>query len=165
MKVVGLDLSLQATGVAGDGWSEVLRPKSISYERLRWLRDEVFKRVVDADLVVVEGYYSGAGTRSDSERGGLWWMVTERIDDAKIPMAIAAPTSVKKYAVGVGGGQRAGKDYVLVAAVRRFGWFEGGNDEADALWCAAMGYDWLDMPLVDMPAASREALEKVKWPS
>lgn len=165
MIVVGVDLSLTSTGFATSGSTERLRPgKKTGYERLRWLRDNVFERAQDADLVVVEGFYSGANTRSDHERGGLWWMVTERIDEHGIPLAVAPPTTIKKYAVGVGGGPRADKDYVLVAAARRFPWFDGGNDEADALWATAMGYDWLGKALCKMPAVNRDALEGVKWP-
>jgi hypothetical protein len=39
------------------------------------------------------------------------------------------------------------------------------EDECDAWWMRAMGWDWLGHPVVDLPKAQRAVLEKVKgWP-
>lgn len=163
-RVIGLDLSLSATGVAGDGWTEVVKPpaKLRDHSRLRWilvgLRD--FTR---SDLVVVEGpAYGNQGLqRGHHERAGLWWMATHDLWARGIPVAVAPPATVKRYATGKG---NADKDAVLLAAARRFPWFSGDNNEADALWLAAAGYDRLGHPLADMPAAHRKALDAVVWP-
>jgi len=166
--VLGLDFSLTSTGVAGATWTEALQPKKLSsWARLRYICDGVRAYVTDfaPDLVVVEGpSYNSIGGHQH-ERGGLWWMATEIIDSLAIPIASAPPSNIKKYATGVGGGPKAGKDFVMLSAARHFPWFEGGNDEADALWACAMGYDRLEAPLAKMPAVNRTALEKVDWPA
>lgn len=166
MAVLGLDLSLTSTGVAGPDFTEALKPKRLTrYARLRWILHGVFE-LADAfepDLVVVEGPSYNSQGGHDHERGGLWWMVTDMLQERGIGIAVAPPTNIKKYATGVGGGPKAGKDFVILAAARHFEWFAGGNDEADALWACAMGNDHLGAPLVQMPAKNREALEKCDW--
>lgn len=165
--VCGIDLSLTSTGLATHGCTEVVRPKKLkSYSRLRYIRDAVFAfvEIRDPVLVVVEGPSYGSVGAGQHERGGLWHMVTEKIDLAGYPIAVMPPTNLKMYATGKGGGPESGKDKVLLAASRRFPYFEGGNDEADALWLAAAGYDYLECPIVAMPAHNREALLKVAWP-
>lgn len=165
--VVGVDLSLVSTGFASSGYTEPLRPKKMTgYERLRWIRDNIAGRVlsIGPNLVVVEGPSLGSIGRGQHERAGLWWMVTEQITSMGYPLAVAPPSNIKKYATGKGGGPEAGKDYVLAAAVRRFPWFQGGNDEADALWACAMGYHHLGRPIVEMPKSHYVALDKCDWP-
>jgi hypothetical protein len=54
---------------------------------------------------------------------------------------------------------------VVREVTRRFAWFEGGEDEADALVLAAMGADWLDILSVTMPQTHRKALDAVAWPA
>jgi Holliday junction resolvasome RuvABC endonuclease subunit len=178
MFILGLDLSLTSTGVAAistapagctpTGVTQPIRPKKLTgYERLRFIRRHVRGEIVRClpDLVVVEGPSYGSVGRGQHERGGLWWIVMESIDDLGIPIAIAPPSNIKKYATGFGGGQNAGKDAVMLQACRRFDWFAGGNDEADALWAAAMGCEWLGEPVVEMPKEHRKALDGVEWPT
>lgn len=166
MKVIGLDLSLTSTGLADARaqHTRIVRPGSHrGYGRLRHLRGQILDACTDADLVVIEGpsYESTAGQKGHHERAGLWWFIAEALDGAGVPLAIAAPSVVKKYATGKG---NAPKDDVLVAATRRFDWFTGRNDEADALWLSALGYDLGGDPAVVMPATNRGMLEKVEWP-
>lgn len=165
MSVLGLDLSLTSTGVATASWTRPVRPKKLTgYPRLRYIRGAILDLVIEAapTLVVVEGPSYGSVSRSQHERGGLWWLLCEVIDDAGIPIAVAPPKNIKKYATGNG---NADKDAVLLAACRRFGWFEGGNDEADALWACAMGHEWLGEPLVEMPTINRSTMDGVAWPA
>jgi Holliday junction resolvasome RuvABC endonuclease subunit len=177
MFVLGLDLSLTSTGLACASTAPAagiptvhtqrIQPKKLTgYPRLRFIHHEIRSTVIRClpDLVVVEGPSFGSVGRGQHERGGLWWMVTESVDALKIPIAIAPPSNIKKYATGVGGGPKAGKDAVLLAASRRFDWFEGGNDEADALFACAMGCDWVGEPIVEMPKENRKALDGVEWP-
>lgn len=168
MIAIGLDLSLTSTGVATRQHTLRVLPgtKRRGYERLRYIRDQILDAVVSAgpDLVVVEGPSYGSVSRSQHERGGLWWMVTEAIDVGGIPIAIAPPKNIKKYATGFGGGPKSDKDFVIAAAVRRFDWFAGNNDEADALWACAMAFDWAGVPLVEMPSLNREAINGCDWP-
>jgi Holliday junction resolvasome RuvABC endonuclease subunit len=168
---IGLDLSLTGTGVASSrGWTRVLHPpaKARGHVRLDWIRDQVLEHVgsVDEHLVVVEGPSygnQGAGRQSGHhERAGLWWLITHALWKRGIDYAVASPAGRAKYATGKG---NAAKADVVREVTRRFAWFAGGEDEADALVLAAMGADWLGRPLVTMPQAHRKALEAVAWPA
>lgn len=166
-KVVGLDLSLTCSGVAGDGWTDTIKPnaKARGHERLAWIIDRIGDFVMFADLVVIEGpaYGSQRGglQRGVHERAGLWWLATHKLWSCKTTFAVADPTAVKKYATGKGNADKAA---VMLAVARRFPWFEGGEDEADALVLAAMGFDQIGAPLEPMPLTHRAALAAVAWP-
>ena len=166
MTVVGLDLSLTSTGYATATRTARLRPKAVKDDaglpsriaRLRWVRRAILQELV-ADLptlVVVEGPSHGSTGGHEHERGGLWWSVLDVVEDAGIAVMVATPTMIKKYATGKG---NADKDLVLTQTVRRFPWFEGGNDESDALWACAMGHAHLGEPLVELPPANQDALK------
>lgn len=161
MQVIGLDLSLSSTGVANAAGRQIIivKPgKRRGYERLRHITAEILWWCADADVVCVEG--PSFQSRSSSEKGhheraGLWWFVTAHLDEAGIEVKVITPSSLKKYATGKG---NASKDQVLLAAARRFEWFDGTNDQADALWLSAMGYDLAGQSVVEMPQTHRAAL-------
>jgi Holliday junction resolvasome RuvABC endonuclease subunit len=165
--VIGLDLSLTGTGVASTaGWTDVIRPaaKQRGHYRLQHIKATILELIpADVALVVVEGpsYGSQAGQAGHHERAGLWWLVTHSLWKTDVPFAVASPTARAKYATGKG---NAGKADVVRETTRRFDWFTGGEDEADALVLAAMGADWLGHPLAPLPATHRQALDKVQWP-
>ena len=80
-----------------------------------------------------------------------------------MPLVYVAPTTLKKYATGTGLG---GKDEVLLAAERALGHLcpVATNDQADALWLAAMGCHQYGHPLCPMPARNSTALSTPDWP-
>lgn len=167
--VMGLDLSLSSTGVASSrGWVNRIRGTTdgSKFSRVRLIKSAVIEYVRHADLVVVEGPSFGSGTAGRQgghhERAGLWWLVMDAVDSHGKRWMEVPPAVLKKYATGKG---NAGKDEVLAAAVRRFPHIEvRGNDEADALWLAAIGTDLLGKPMVDMPAVNRSGLAKLALP-
>jgi Holliday junction resolvasome RuvABC endonuclease subunit len=166
-RVIGLDLSLTCTGVAGIGWTETIKPpaKLRGPERLDHIMTGVHEFTRNADLVVVEGpSYGNQGQQRQSghhERAGLWWLVAHALWRWEVPYAVASPASRAKYATGRG---NAAKADVIREVTRRFPWFVGGEDEADAAVLAAMGADHLGVPMATMPATHRAALDAVKWP-
>jgi hypothetical protein len=143
-----------------------LAPRKLAgHERMRWFLNEVDLLTCGADLVVIEGPSYGsayAGQKGHHERAGLWWLVTHNLWAQSVPVAIAPPAVLKKYATGKG---NANKDLVLTDTVRRFADFQGGNDAADALVLCAIGADHMGLPLVAMPKVHRDALAKVAWPA
>lgn len=164
MNVVGLDLSLTATGLATDDGPEVLATKLRGAERLAWVRDEVYDRIHGADradLVVLEGY-AYARANQAHQIGEMGGVIRLALHEAGIPFVEVAPATLKKYATGHG---NAGKGEVLAAAIRRLG-YEGHDDnEADALWLRRMGLDAYDPEWAGSVTASRAAaLDKVDWP-
>lgn len=173
-KVVGLDLSLTSTGMARvtrSGESvhvEVarVRTKLKDFDRLDFLLDQIHQFTHDADLVVVEGL-AFAAHDTNRQGAGLHWMVRHGLWKAEVPTAVCPPTVRAKYAAGKGG---AGKDEVLAAVIRRYGVPLDveitGNDVADALTMAAMGWRWLGRPVEEkIPQVNAETLPKVAWPS
>jgi crossover junction endodeoxyribonuclease RuvC len=165
MNVIGLDLSLSSTGVASSlGWVDRIKPKTTGLTRMREIVAAIhmFTSTSAIGLVVVEGPSFGSVTGSQHERGGLWWMVVEAIDRRGIPWMQVPPAVLKKYATGRG---NAPKDEVLAAAIRRFPESAiRGNDEADALWLAAIGAQLSGEPMCSMPAVNCAGLTKLKLP-
>lgn len=170
MNILGLDLSLTATGLATvdhgiltAAWT--FKGSSSGLNRLRGIVAEVYAQARDtkADLVVLEGpaYGAQAGQQGHHERAGLWWLVYDRLDRNGYPVVVVPPKSLKKYAAGKG---NASKEDVLVAAVRRLPEFDGDNNAADAAWLAVMAADHRGEPVIEMPAANREAIKGVAWP-
>lgn len=166
--VIGLDLSLACTGVASSrSWADTIKPppKLRGHDRMANLIQTVRDHTRAADLVVVEGpSYGNQGAQRQAghhERAGLWWLVTHDLWRREVPFVVASPATVKKYACGRG---NASKDEVLVAVCRRFDWFAGNNDAADAVVLAALGADHLGVPMVTMPQTHRAALSGVEWP-
>jgi hypothetical protein len=178
-RVVGLDLSLTSTGVAGTDWAYAYRPgRRRSHERLDWLLAAIALSVRDgADLVVVEGAaYAQGGQAGHHELAGLWWLATQYLWRNRIPYAVVTPHGRTIYATGRANPAqdwprkdraRVAKGMVRSVAVERYGVeCEGAGryDQADATILAAMGLDWLGYPTVPVPDTHRRALEAVRWP-
>jgi Holliday junction resolvasome RuvABC endonuclease subunit len=113
------------------------------------------------DLVVIEGIYVGhnSNTLPLAELHGIikFWL------SSRVPHVLVPPALLKLYATGKG---NAAKDAVLLQAERRLGQLVqvATNDQADALWLAAMALDHYGQSLAPMPAVNRAALAKVVWP-
>jgi len=180
VNILGLDLSLTATGVAvvtTNGIDHRYRTELIKEpakhtkwgdrDRIRWMIDQI-ALVIEAplgpdgkwDLVVVEGLAYSRVTGHATTRAGLWWLVTENLSD-NMPLAVMGPTGRAKYATGRG---NASKADVMREVARRFPNFHGGEDEADALVLAAAAADHLGHPIAALPATHRAALDAVAWP-
>ncbi|MGW7579699.1 hypothetical protein ACWGKU_05105 [Kitasatospora sp. NPDC054768] len=176
--VIGLDLSLTSTGIAGVDWADALRPRSLrGHPRLDWHKREITDRVRLADLVVIEGAAYGHGAQAGHhELAGLWWMVTQALWERGIPYAQVPPASLKIYACGVANPAkdhpktvraRVAKGMVRDAVAARYGLEcegPGRYDKADASILAHMGRDWLGHPVVALPEQHRRALAGVAWP-
>lgn len=166
LTVIGLDISLTSTGIASRGWTTRIRSAGKNDATLYQRRARILgvaRQVLDycthADLVVIEGpsYESKYGHPHD--RSGLWWLIVHQLGG--VPVVEVAPKCRARYATGKGGDDKAA---VMREVARRFPWFDGGDDEADALVLAAMGYDAAGQPLCSMPATHRAALTAVAWP-
>jgi Holliday junction resolvasome RuvABC endonuclease subunit len=161
MLVVGVDLSLTATGIARfDGTYVLLRPGTRrGPERLVWLRDAIiaFAVATPDTIVAVEGYSYGSHS-SSYDLGELGGVVRTGLYEADIRYIDVPPATVKGYATGKG---NANKNEVLVAAVKRLGYDGTSSDEADALWCRAAVLAVLGEPVVEMPQVNQKHLEKL----
>lgn len=179
--VVGLDLSLTATGVAVLNGSELnsdvfkITSKgkadddlAARQSRLSDLRRRIWDYARKADLVAIEGPAYSKVQGHAHDRSGLWWLVTDWLlespDTLCTPVVEIPPQLLKKYATGKG---NASKDQVLAAVVRRYPAFEvNDNNEADALVLAAMASRHLGNPIEDsLPATHLAAMDAVHWPN
>ncbi|WP_326637330.1 hypothetical protein OG884_26690 [Streptosporangium sp. NBC_01755] len=164
-RVIGLDLSLAATGIARpDGHTErVTCGDLLGTDRLAWICSAVMGHARDSvDLVVVEGpSYGNMSGAGHHEAAGLWWLIAYTLDGADIPYAIAPPATLKKYATGRG---NATKPDMRMALFQRTGLDIRDDNQADAWWLRAAGLHHLGHPIVDLPAAQQAALDKVSWP-
>lgn len=187
--VVGLDLSLTATGIARVGWQEnhsgSVGPAAVQLARigekgkataslserslrLRKTAGQITQQCAGASLVVVEGPTYSHAEAGTWDRAGLWWLVVARLTGAGITVVEADPTAVKTYALGKGAGAGTGKDEVLAAVIRRYLPVVEvpGNNEADALVLAAMAARFLRRPIEPggmLPATHTRALDRVRW--
>lgn len=171
---IGLDLSLTGTGMSDGHETWLIRSSgkvdATLAERHARL-DLVLNNVVyymgeewPTSLIVVEGPAFASKTGHMHDRSGLWWRVVGGLIADGYPVAEVPPTVLKKYACSKG---NASKGMMMDAAARRFPNVDtaGDDNRADALWLAAMGHDYLGVPLVTMPALNRSSLDSVRWPA
>jgi crossover junction endodeoxyribonuclease RuvC len=165
MGVVGLDLSLTSTGVArADGSTFRIRTKFVGMARIDAIWNELSEHALGSDyLTVIEGYSMGTARQNSHAHalGELGGVVRYKLWKTNFTYVEVPPAVLKRYATGHG---NAGKEEVLVAAVRRLGYEGASNDEADALWLRALALDFYGAPVVQMPATHREAFAKLDWP-
>lgn len=168
MKVVSLDPSLTATGVATSDdpttATVISPPKGMrGPERLRWIQLAVDKLCRDADLVVVEGYSHGSGYQAHA-LGELGGVIRLTLHCRGVPYVDYPPTCRMKLATGTG---RASKMEVLAEAIKRLGYTGHNENEADALWMLQAALIHYGLPgAVDLPAKhlGTAGKSKARWP-
>ncbi|MDX3559042.1 hypothetical protein PV729_46625 [Streptomyces europaeiscabiei] len=165
--MIGLDLSLTCTGVAGEGWTDIIRPKVglRGHPRLAFIIDRVTEHIGGADLVVIEGPSFGGGVAHRHEDlAGLRVMVRHACWRRGIPYAVVPPSCRALYATGKGSGS---KGAVRDAVRTRYGVEcdgPGRYDQADAYTLLAMGLHHLGWPLSVVPDNNRRGLDGGQWP-
>lgn len=168
LHIVGLDISLTATGVATTMGATTVPTKgrraddlTTRHHRYRHICRTVFGLVGIPDLAVIEGpsYHSVGGSMWD--RGGLWWLIVDGLLDREVPVAVVPPTCRAKYVTGKG---NAGKAAVMRAVQHHLGAIPEDDNQADALALRAMGHDWAGQPLAAVPSLNRTALLSCQWP-
>lgn len=160
--IVGLDLSLTATGIAYEAGTQTISVESKGVRRLAEISRAVLDvvRSLPADLVVLEGY-SYASAQVAHQLGELGGVVRLALWSYAVPFIVVQPSSLKMYATGRG---NAGKEEMLAAAIRRLGYDGHDHNQADAAWLRAMALDHYGFPLAKVPDTHRKALAKVAWP-
>lgn len=184
MRVVGLDLSLTGTGIAvlesarlpvlvtakSKGVPAAAYSDTASFHaadlanrdsRIHRLALRILDEAGFASLVVLEGPSYASATGQMWDRAWLWGTVVHRLLLEGVPVAVAAPATVKKFAAGKG---TASKVDVAAAMTRLWPKVTPANDnEFDALALATMGAQWLAM---SAPSRAHHAatLDHVWWP-
>ena len=173
MRIIGIDPSLTATGLAildNGEWValEVLSNKLRGHERMDYILTNLaalFVTLRKGDVVVMEGpSFNSQGQRSH-ELAGLWWLIRQEMwYYPDIAVAIVSPATRAKYATGKG---NANKDAVYEAVSKDYPDVEiKDHNVADAMIFAAMGARKIGSPIDVREQGSLEmdAFNKVEWP-
>jgi hypothetical protein len=174
--IVGLDLSLTATGIAhweGDAIAKLTTvsssPKISDEARLEDLDQAIFDRIphgfpggtgAKAELVVIEGLSFGSNTGSHSLRDGLHWLIRYGLHQIHLPMLIVPPMSLKKFILGPTKKGDNTKELMIREVWRKYGVEARDNNQADAAALAILGAAYLGRK--PMTAIQREVIEKLK---
>lgn len=171
--VIGLDVSLSCTGVAGRGWAEAIRSGArTGHERLAHQLGGMQLFYRHAELVVIEGpAFSRALQRGHDELAAIRWMVRHDLWKRGIPYAVVPPDNRTIFATGrarwAGEKPAQVKGRVRDAVALRYGvecTGPGRYDQADASILAEMGLAHLGHPGAALPPTHTRALAGVDWP-
>ncbi|QCX81106.1 hypothetical protein C9F11_37615 [Streptomyces sp. YIM 121038] len=177
-KVIGLDVAMSITGIAGEGWTDYVRAKGASqHSRFEQQLAGIADHTRHAALVVIEGAAYGHNNQGADALAAMRWMVRHALWKRRIPYAVVTPGQRMIYAVGTAAptdpetGKRlkgTGLKAILRQAVAEtYGITTEGParyDEADAYVLMAMGLHWLGYPLAVVADDRRRALDSVRWP-
>jgi Holliday junction resolvasome RuvABC endonuclease subunit len=164
MRIMGLDLSMSATGVAfPDGSTAVIKPSGEGDARLLSIEQWMDKAldVARPDLAVIEqfGAFQGAAARAIPM---VHAVVRLRLMHAGVPYVLLTPQALKTLATGR---HTADKAAMTLAAFKRAGREFTDDNECDAFWLRAAGHAAYGEPVVELPKAHTSVLSKVAWPA
>jgi len=174
MQIVGLDLSLNATGLAwaanGHTQTETLKPpKGITgLPRLDWICCQVRERTATVQLVVMEGLSFASKGQMSLERAGLAYAVRLQLWRLTVPFVTVPPSTLKKFVTGSG---KAEKNKMLLEVWRRWHIEAADDNQADAVGLVMIGRALVEpMPLIQaqvdvihkIERDNREVLEAVR---
>lgn len=174
MRVIGLDLSCDSTGVAlPDGATATIKaPKPAGKKRT--LTDDLARlHHIDMQirgallahaphLAVIEDYTPGIRSAAAHRLAEVGGVVRLACHDLEVPVALVNTMWLKKYATG---STKAEKRDMALAAFKRFGVEHANDDECDAWWLRQMGLDAFGRVGIAMPKDQRGELAKIAWPT
>lgn len=163
LTVIGLDLSLTATGVAFvGGETETIRTRPKDGDaRLVEIADriEATIRTEHPTLAVLEDLPKHAMAAGIT--GMVHGAVRAVLIRESVPYALLAPATLKAFATGRGAGD---KTPMAMAAYKRAGVEFADDNQCDAWWLRAAGLNWLGVPEFELPQVQRDRLLKARWP-
>ncbi len=168
MNVIGLDLSINGTGICvGDRSGETLTGTTKMGDRRLWRVFEAVDHYITASgrtgqgigLAVIEHNlpHGHSGPTLDYVHGAARAALAKH----DVPFAYVYPTTLKVFATG---DSSAEKDAMVDAVTRACGWTPSGHDVADAWWLREMGRAFLYGLKPDSGPAAGKAIDSVEWP-
>jgi hypothetical protein len=112
------------------------------------------------DLVVIEDLVTR--TPAASLMGMVHGAVRHRLYQCGIPIVVASPATLKKYATGRG---NANKADMRMALYQRLGVDFADDNVVDATWLHALTLDHYGHPLCALPNVQRAAITKIPFPT
>jgi Holliday junction resolvasome RuvABC endonuclease subunit len=167
MRIMGLDLSITATGVAfPDDSTALIKPRGKGYGRLLHIEERLSAAlsIGRPDLAVIEDIRAGLKGDAAKVVPMVHAVAVLVLGRAGVPFALVNASTLKLYATGHGG---ADKESMALAALTRAGRkFPGdaGGDQCDAWWLRAAGHAAYGEPVVRVPLHNLDALRAVAWP-
>ncbi len=164
MRILALDLSLTATGIAEPaGQLSTYRPTVKGDLRLVYIADEILMIVhaSDPDLVVMEDLPFGIRNAAAGALGMLHGAVRHVLLLAERHYLTVPPATLKTYATGKGNCQKADMRMELY---KRTGTDVADDNQVDAAWLRLLGLDLAGQPEIDLPRTHRRALDKLDPP-
>lgn len=156
--VIGLDLSLTATGIStgADRMTVATKPDRPIESRIARISNEVCVARGGTDLFVIEDFV----TRSPaaSKLGMLHGVVRTDLWRACFDVLLVPPATLKTWATGKGNATKAD---MRMALYQRFDIDEPDDNRADAHWLWTLGMHVLGDPVVDLPKTHTRALDKL----
>jgi hypothetical protein len=166
--VVGLDLSLTATGFArrSDNGTALATIRSSpgppTEARLLAIEKNVLDRIPQTtQLVVIEGSSYNSDTGKPSERDGLQWIIRTGLYVAKIRILMVEPARLKKFILGKTKRVDDTKAMLLQSVRAAYGIAANNDNEADAAALAILGAAYLGQIAPQTPA-QREVLDQLR---
>lgn len=158
-KVVGLDLSITATGIcASNGETYTVGGKSsLGDERLSVIKIAVLDNL-DADIYIIEDLPTHA--HGSGITGMVHGVVRETLLDNKKRYFLVPPATLKKYATGKG---NANKTDMALNLYERFKLKLKDDNQVDAYWLRLMGLDYFGIEEFYLPQVNRSVFEKINW--
>ena len=163
MKIIGLDLSITATGVAtADDRTFTVRTRAKDgTHRLNVIQAAIEPVLDGVDLAVIEGPGRFLGNTGHII-GEVHGAVKALLNANGIQHVAVSPASLKSYATG---NRSADKVAMIWAAFERGGIKFTDDNECDAWWLRHTGLDRCGQALFKLPAVQRAFLNKVDWPA
>jgi Holliday junction resolvasome RuvABC endonuclease subunit len=181
--VLGIDHSLAATGLAvcrdgrtwvrtirtqppppdgpregPHGWATAQRHAAVTRAIVEYIEPGDTIAAVEDRLKIGDNLKRGT---ADLDLAGVRAVIVYVLASRRVPIATVHPSRLKAYATSRG---NATKDQMIQAAARSLGIMCGDDNQADALWLAAMVLDHLGRPLVRLPDRQRRVATRIEWP-
>lgn len=160
-RVLALDLSLTATGVAWpDGDLTTIRTGTKGDTRLAVIRTNVraVAAAVEPTIVVLEDLPMGIRNAAAGALGMLHGAIRVELLDLELPYFTIPPATLKTYATGRG---NAPKPDLRMELFKRTGRDVPDDNQVDAAWLRYLALDFLGQAELGLPRAHRRALDKV----
>jgi len=171
LRIVGLDLSITASGVClPDGHTFTIRTRASDGDRrLTDIVDTIGSRLIDpagtgynVDLVVLEEAPPGLKGAAIKAIHMVHGAVRAWLIAFSIPYAEVNPSTLKTFATG---NVRADKVAMAMSAFKRAGVEFADDNQCDAWWLRQAGLVHMDAAELSLPQAQLAALQKVAWPA